>query len=210
MYITQQELENYLGIEFEEWDTTPDILINSIENAVNFYIGADWPNWILTTEYRELVDVRGVILNENWYNVYLKHWPVSNNYDNPILINDSSVDNNENPRVIVRGRQLMIKDLSAWVDENNIKDTWNWLTITYTAWYWTYDEQTHKRSWIPDDIKQVCLFLCATIRLTRSFTGMTNYRLWDESISIWKQRFAYDSPFVKETLAKYKRIYLPY
>jgi hypothetical protein len=39
---------------------------------------------------------------------------------------------------------------------------------------------------------------------------MTNYRLWDESLSIWKQRFIYDSPFVTETLKKYRKIYIAY
>ena len=210
MYITKSDLEAYLWIEFEEWDTTPETLINGVESAVNSYLGADWPNWILTTDYEEKIDVRSIILNADWYNVYLKHWPVSNNSGNPITINDEAIDNNNNPWFIARGRQLIIKNLEAYKNQNNPKETRNWLKIGYTAWYWERDEQTQTYINIPDDIKIVCLFLCSIIWLTRNFRGMTNYRLWDESISIWTQRFIYDSPIVKETLAKYKKIYIAY
>jgi len=210
MYITKAEFENYLWIEFEQWDTTPDIIINGVEQAVNSYIGADWPNWILTTEYRELIDVRSVILNADWYNVYLKHWPIRNNLEDPIKVNDTEVDNSETPRAIVRWRQLLIKDLECYKNPDNNRENWNWLSITYTAWYWDYDEQTQKWTNIPEDIKMVCLFLSATIFLTRQFVGMTNYRLWDESISLWTQRFIYWSPMVSETLKKYRKIYIAY
>lgn len=208
MYITQAELEAYLWIEFEEWDTTPDILINGVESAVNSYIGAE--NWILAQDYEERIDVRSIILNADWYNVYLKHWPVNNNYDNPITVNNEVVDNNNNPRFIARGRQLIIKNLEAYKNENNPKDNWNWLKIGYNAWYWEYDETTQTYTGIPEDIKLVCLFLCATIFLTRQFVGMTNYRLWDESISLWTQRFMYWSPMVSETLKKYRKVYIAY
>ena len=208
MYITQAELEAYLWIEFEEWDTTPDILINGVEGAVNSYIGAE--NWILAQDYEERIDVRSIILNADWYNVYLKHWPVNNNYDNPITVNNEVVDNNNNPRFIARGRQLIIKNLEAYKNENNPKDNWNWLKIGYNAWYWEYDEATQTYTGIPEDIKLVCLFLCATIFLTRQFVGMTNYRLWDESISLWTQRFMYWSPMVSETLKKYRKVYIAY
>lgn len=208
MYITQEEFENFLGIEFEEWDTTPDILINGVESAVNSYIGAE--NWILVQDYEEKIDVRSVILNADWYNVYLKHWPVLNTTDNPITVNDEAVDNNNNPRFITRGRQLVIKDLECYKNQNNSKENWNWLKIGYTAWYWEYDEATQTYTGIPEDIKLVCLFLCATIFLTRQFVGMTNYRLWDESISLWTQRFMYWSPMVSETLKKYRKVYIAY
>ena len=208
MYITQAELEAYLWIEFEEWDTTPDILINGVEGAVNSYIGAE--NWILAQDYEERIDVRSIILNADWYNVYLKHWPVNNNYDNPITVNNEVVDNNNNPRFIARGRQLIIKDLECYKNQNNPKENWNWLKIGYTAWYWEYDEATQTYTGIPEDIKLVCLFLCATIFLTRQFVGMTNYRLWDESISLWTQRFMYWSPIVSETLKKYRKVYIAY
>lgn len=210
MYITKTEFENYLWIEFEEWDTTPDIIINGVEQAVNSYIGANWELWILKQEYEEEIDVRSIILNADWYNVYLKHWPINNNYENPISINYEEVDGNENPRFITRGRQLIIKDLECYKNQNNPKETWNWLKIGYTAWYWDYDETTQTWTNIPEDIKMVCLFLSATIFLTRQFVGMTNYRLWDESISLWTQRFIYWSPMVAETLKKYRKIYIAY
>lgn len=210
MYITKAEFEKYLWIEFEEWDTTPDIIINGVEQAVNSYIGADWPNGILATDYDEKIDVRSVILNEDWYNVYLKHKPVANNLDNPISINWVEIDNDENPWFITRERQLIIKNLECYRNENNPKENWNWFRVNYTAWFWEYDEQTQKRTGIPEDIKMVCLFLSATIFLTRQFVGMTNYRLWDESISLWTQRFIYWSPMVAETLKKYRKIYIAY
>jgi len=208
MYITQAELEAYLWIEFEEWDTTPDILINWVEGAVNSYIGAE--NWILAQNYEEKIDVRSIILNADWYNVYLKHWPINNNSDNPITVNGEEVDMNNNPRFIARKRQLVIKDLEAYKNKDNPKENWNWLKIGYNAWYWEYDEATQSYTGIPEDIKLVCLFLCATIFLTRQFVGMTNYRLWDESISLWSQRFIYWSPMVAETLKKYRKIYIAY
>ena len=208
MYITQAELEAYLWIEFEEWDTTPDILINWVEGAVNSYIGAE--NWILAQNYEEKIDVRSIILNADWYNVYLKHWPINNNSDNPITVNGEEVDMNNNPRFIARKRQLVIKDLEAYRNKDNPKENWNWLKIGYNAWYWEYDEATQSYTGIPEDIKLVCLFLCATIFLTRQFVGMTNYRLWDESISLWSQRFIYWSPMVAETLKKYRKIYIAY
>lgn len=208
MYITQAELEAYLWIEFEEWDTTPDILINWVEGAVNSYIGAE--NWILAQNYEEKIDVRSIILNADWYNVYLKHWPINNNSDNPITVNGEEVDMNNNPRFIARKRQLVIKDLEAYRNKDNPKENWNWLKIGYNAWYWEYDEATQTYTGIPEDIKLVCLFLCATIFLTRQFVGMTNYRLWDESISLWSQRFIYWSPMVSETLKKYRKVYIAY
>ena len=208
MYITQAELEAYLWIEFEEWDTTPDILINWVEGAVNSYIGAE--NWILAQNYEEKIDVRSIILNADWYNVYLKHWPINNNSDNPITVNGEEVDNNNNPRFIARKRQLVIKDLEAYRNKDNPKENWNWLKIGYNAWYWEYDKATQSYTGIPEDIKLVCLFLCATVFLTRQFVGMTNYRLWDESISLWSQRFIYWSPMVSETLKKYRKIYIAY
>lgn len=208
MYITQAELEAYLWIEFEEWDTTPDILINGVEGAVNSYIGAE--NWILAQDYEEKIDVRSIILNADWYNVYLKHWPINNNSDNPITVNGEEVDNNNNPRFIARGRQLVIKNLEAYRNQDNPKENWNWLKIGYNAWYWEYDEATQSYTGIPEDIKLVCLFLCATVFLTRQFVGMTNYRLWDESISLWSQRFIYWSPMVSETLKKYRKVYIAY
>lgn len=208
MYITQAELEAYLWIEFEEWDTTPDILINWVEGAVNSYIGAE--NWILAQDYEERIDVRSIILNADWYNVYLKHWPINNNSDNPITVNGEEVDNNNNPRFIARGRQLIIKNLEAYRNQDNPKENWNWLKIGYNAWYWEYDEATQSYTGIPEDIKLVCLFLCATVFLTRQFVGMTNYRLWDESISLWSQRFIYWSPMVSETLKKYRKVYIAY
>ena len=210
MYITQEELEAYLWIEFEEWDTTPLTLIDWVESAVNSYIGADWPNGILATDYDEKIDVRSVILNEDWYNVYLKHKPVANNLDNPISINWVEIDNDENPWFIARGRQLIIKDLECYKNGNNPKEKWNWFRVNYTAWYWEYDEQTQKRTGIPEDIKLVCLFLCSVIWITKDYVWMTNYRLWDESISIWRKNYIYDTPFVKETLAKYRKVYIAY
>lgn len=210
MYITKEEFEAYLWIQFEEWDTTPNTLISGVESAVNSYIGADWPNWILKTEYIEDIDLRSVIVNADWYNIYLKHWPIDKTQD--IYINDmnTAIDYNTNPFLIQRGRQIIIKNLDVLHNNENPIDKWNWLRVKYTAWYWERNEETQSWVWIPDDIKQVCLFLCATIWLTRNFTGMTNYRLWDESISLWKQRFIYDSPFVSETLKKYRKIYIAY
>ena len=208
MYITQEEFENFLGIEFEEWDTTPDILINGVESAVNSYIGAE--NWILVQDYEEKIDVRSVILNADWYNVYLKHWPVLNTTDNPITVNDEAVDNNNNPRFITRGRQLVIKDLECYKNQNNSKENWNWLKIGYTAWYWEYDEATQTYTGIPEDIKLACLYLCAIVFITRQYSWMTNYRLWDESISIWRKNFILDTPIVSETLKKYRKIYIAY
>ena len=208
MYITQEEFENFLGIEFEEWDTTPDILINGVESAVNSYIGAE--NWILTQDYEEKIDVRSVILNADWYNVYLKHWPILNTADNPITVNDEAVDINDNPRFIIRGRQLIIKDLECYKNQNNPKENWNWLKIGYTAWYWEYDEQTQTWTNIPEDIKLACLYLCSIVFITRQYSWMTNYRLWDESISIWRKNFILDTPIVSETLKKYRKIYIAY
>jgi len=208
MYITQSELEAYLWIEFEEWDTTPDILIKWVESAVNSYIGAE--NWILAQDYEERIDVRNVILNEDWYNVYLKHWPVSNNAENPITINDDEVDNTTNPRFIARGRQLVIKHLECYKNPNNPKENWNWFKVGYIAWYWERDEETQTYTNIPEDIKLVCLFLCSVIWITKDYVGMTNYRLWDESISIWRKNYIYDTPIVSETLAKYRKVYIAY
>ena len=208
MYITQEEFENFLGIKFEEWDTTPDILINGVESAVNSYIGAE--NWILAQDYEEKIDVRSVILNADWYNVYLKHWPVLNTADNPITVNNEEVDNNDNPRFITRWRQLIIKDLECYKNQNNPKENWNWLKIGYTAWYWEYDEQTQTRTNIPEDIKLACLYLCSIVFITRQYSWMTNYRLWDESISIWRKNFILDTPIVSETLKKYRKIYIAY
>lgn len=208
MYITQEEFENFLGIEFEEWDTTPDILINGVESAVNSYIGAE--NWILAQDYEEKIDVRSVILNADWYNVYLKHWPILNTADNPITVNDEAVDINNNPRFIIRWRQLIIKDLECYKNQNNPKENWNWLKIGYTAWYWEYDEQTQTWTGIPEDIKLACLYLCSIVFITRQYSWMTNYRLWDESISIWRKNFILDTPIVSETLKKYRKIYIAY
>ena len=208
MYITQKEFENFLGIEFEEWDTTPDILINWVESAVNSYIGAE--NWILVQDYEEKIDVRSVILNADWYNVYLKHWPVNNNYENPITVNGEEVDNNSNPRFITRWRQLIIKDLECYKNQNNPKENWNWLKIGYNAWYWEYDEATQTYTGIPEDIKLACLYLCSIVFITRQYSWMTNYRLWDESISIWRKNFILDTPIVSETLKKYRKIYIAY
>jgi len=208
MYITQKEFENFLGIEFEEWDTTPDILINGVESAVNSYIGAE--NWILVQDYEEKIDVRSVILNADWYNVYLKHWPVQNTADNPITVNGEEVDNNNNPRFITRGRQLIIKDLECYKNQNNPKENWNWLKIGYTAWYWEYDKATQTYTGIPEDIKLACLYLCSIVFITRQYSWMTNYRLWDESISIWRKNFILDTPIVSETLKKYRKIYIAY
>lgn len=208
MYITQSELEAYLWIEFEEWDTTPDILIKWVESAVNSYIGAE--KWILVQDYEEKIDIRSVILNEDWYNVYLKHWPVSNTAWTPIAINEQDVDNTTNPRFIVRGRQLVIKHLECYKNQNNPKETRNWFKINYTAWYWERDEQTQTYINIPEDIKLVCLFLCSVIWITKDYVGMTNYRLWDESISIWRKNYIYDTPIVSETLAKYRKVYIAY
>ena len=208
MYITQEEFENFLGIEFEEWDTTPDILINGVESAVNSYIGAE--NWILVQDYEEKIDVRSVILNADWYNVYLKHWPVQNTADNPITVNDEEVDNNSNPRFITRWRQLVIKDLECYKNQNNPKENWNWLKIGYTAWYWEYDKATQTYTGIPEDIKLACLYLCSIVFITRQYSWMTNYRLWDESISIWRKNFILDTPIVSETLKKYRKIYIAY
>lgn len=210
MYITKAEFENYLWIEFEEWDTTPDIIINGVEQAVNSYIGANWELWILKQEYEEEIDVRSIILNADWYNVYLKHWPVDTSVD--IEINGVNIADNrqENPFVLVRWRQLIIKDLDCIHNPNNPAQKRNRVVVNYTAWYWDYDETTQKWTNIPEDIKMVCLFLSATIFLTRQFVGMTNYRLWDESISLWTQRFIYWSPMVAETLKKYRKIYIAY
>ena len=208
MYITQKEFENFLGIEFEEWDTTPDILINWVESAVNSYIGAE--NWILVQDYEEKIDVRSVILNADWYNVYLKHWPVNNNYENPITVNGEEVDNDSNPRFITRWRQLIIKDLECYRNQNNPKENRNWLKIGYNAWYWEYDEATQTYTGIPEDIKLACLYLCSIVFITRQYSWMTNYRLWDESISIWRKNFILDTPIVSETLKKYRKIYIAY
>lgn len=195
MYISVEELQAYLWIEFED-ESVAQTLIDGVESAINSYIGAE--DWILKKEYEEKVDTRGIILNEDWYNVYLKHWPIDE--AQWLKINDETIDSSENPYMIVRGRQVVIKDLDCIHNANNPKEKWNWLKVKYTAWY----------SPVPADIKNVCLFLCATIFLTRQFVWMTNYRLWDESISIWTQRFIYGSPMVTETLKKYRKIYIAY
>ena len=217
MYITKAEFENYLWIEFEEWDTTPDIIINGVEQAVNSYIGADWELWILKQEYEEEIDIRSIILNADWYNIYLKHWPVATREKfpwwivrNPIFINWEELIPNQDVWWVVRWRQLIVKDLDCIHNPNNPKDRRNRIVVKYTAWYWDYDETTQTWTNIPEDIKMVCLFLSATIFLTRQFVGMTNYRLWDESISLWSQRFIYWSPMVAETLKKYRKIYIAY
>lgn len=195
MYITKSEFEAYLWIQFEEEDTTPDILIGWVESAVNSYIGAE--NWILKQEYEEKIDVRSLILNEDWYNIYLKYKPIDTEAD--ITINGVKLDENT-PYMLVRWRQLVVKNLEAIKEETSPFTTRNRIKVGYTAWY----EE------VPKDIKTVCLFLCSVIWLTRNFRGMTNYRLWDESISIWTQRYIYDSPIVRETLAKYRKIYIAY
>ena len=209
MYITQSELEAYLGIQFD-WNYVAQTLIDWVESAVNSYIGADWPNWILKTEYTEDIDIRNVILNEDWYNIYVKHWPIDTTKD--IYINDmeNKVVYNDNPYLIQRWRQIIIKDLDTLLNKDNPKDRWNWFKVKYTAWYWERDEQIQKFINIPWDIQEVCLFLCSVIWITKDYVGMTNYRLWDESISLWRKNFIYDNPIVKETLAKYRKVYIAY
>ena len=205
MYITVEELQSYLWIEFED-ESIALTLINWVESAVNSYIGAE--NWILKQEYEEMIDIRSIFVNEDWYNVYLKHWPVD--IEEWLSINWEVIDNTENPYMIIRGRQFIIKDLDCILNRDNPKERWNWIKVKYTAWYWEYDEETQTRTNIPDDIKVVCLFLCSVIWITRQYTWMTNYRLWDESISLWRRNFIYETPIVSETLKKYRKIYIAY
>ena len=208
MYITKSDLEAYLWIQFEEWDTTPDTLIGWVESAVNSYIWANWENWILVSDYEEKIDVRSIILNEDWYNIYLSNSPVVE--DNQITINWTTLSYEENPYQIVRWRQLIVKKLEAIRDETSPFTTRNRITVGYRAWYWTRDEETKSYTNIPEDIKLVCLYVCSVLRITKDYVGMTNYRLWDESISLWRRNYLYWNPIVSETLKKYRKIYIAY
>lgn len=188
MYATVEDLQRYLWMKFD-WDTTSLIqtIIDWVENAINTFI---WVDSILASDYVEKIDKRSIILTPNWYNIYLKNKPV--NEIKTINWKDFTGELWKD-YMIIRDRQLILKNME-------FMPNFDFLEIWYNSW--------HKE--VPSDIRTVVVFLTATLRITRNYTWMTNYRLWDESISIWTQRFMYGSPMVSDILRKYKKLYLAY
>lgn len=200
MYVTLAEFKDYIGVSWNESDSTLTSILKSAEELLNKLCGVTTFD---QTEDEELVDLRKVYTNYNGLNMYLTNKPVQSilqvngeNYNGVYGVD----------YIIVQDRKVMFKNLT-------VNDNFGFMKIKYK---WGYDRQA--QVWdatvdqLPEDIKQMVKMLASGMWLKKDYQGVSQYRLWDESISfgtVWEQTAEqqyYD--FVK-ILNKYKNFNLP-
>ena len=200
MYVTLAEFKEYIGVSWNESDSTLTSILKSAEELLNKLCGVTTFD---QTEDEELVDLRKVYTNYYGLNMYLTNKPVQSilQIDGADYNGVLGVD-----YIIAQDRKVIFKNLS-------VNDNFGFIKIKYK---WGYDRQA--QVWdatvdqLPEDIKQMVKMLASGMWLKKDYQGVSQYRLWDESISfgtVWEQTAEqqyYD--FVK-ILNKYKNFNLP-
>ena len=200
MYVTLAEFKEYIGVSWNESDSTLTSILKSAEELLNKLCGVTTFD---QTEDEELVDLRKVYTNYYGLNMYLTNKPVQSilQIDGADYNGVLGVD-----YIIAQDRKVMFKNLT-------VNDNFGFMKIKYK---WGYDRQA--QVWdatvdqLPEDIKQMVKMLASGMWLKKDYQGVSQYRLWDESISfgtVWEQTAEqqyYD--FVK-ILNKYKNFNLP-
>jgi len=200
MYVTLAEFKDYIGVSWNESDSTLTSILKSAEELLNKLCGVTTFD---QTEDEELVDLRKVYTNYYGLNMYLTNKPVQSilQIDGADYNGVLGVD-----YIIAQDRKVIFKNLS-------VNDNFGFMKIKYK---WGYDRQA--QVWdatvdqLPEDIKQMVKMLASGMWLKKDYQGVSSYKLWDESISfgtVWEQTAEqqyYD--FVK-ILNKYKNFNLP-
>lgn len=200
MYVTLAEFKEYIGVSWNESDSTLTSMLKSAEELLNKLCGVTTFD---QTEDEELVDLRKVYTNYYGLNMYLTNKPVQSilQIDGADYNGVLGVD-----YIIAQDRKVIFKNLT-------VNDNFGFMKIKYK---WGYDRQA--QVWdatvdqLPEDIKQMVKMLASGMWLKKDYQGVSQYRLWDESISfgtVWEQTAEqqyYD--FVK-ILNKYKNFNLP-
>ncbi len=200
MYVTLAEFKDYIGVSWNESDSTLTSMLKSAEELLNKLCGVTTFD---QTEDEELVDLRKVYTNYYGLNMYLTNKPVQSilQIDGADYNGVLGVD-----YIIAQDRKVIFKNLT-------VNDNFGFMKIKYK---WGYDRQA--QVWdatvdqLPEDIKQMVKMLASGMWLKKDYQGVSQYRLWDESISfgtVWEQTAEqqyYD--FVK-ILNKYKNFNLP-
>ncbi len=200
MYVTLAEFKDYIGVSWNESDSTLTSMLKSAEELLNKLCGVTTFD---QTEDEELVDLSKVYTNYYGLNMYLTNKPVQS------ILQIDGADYNGVLGVdylIAQDRKVIFKNLT-------VNDNFGFMKIKYK---WGYDRQA--QVWdatvdqLPEDIKQMVKMLASGMWLKKDYQGVSQYRLWDESISfgtVWEQTAEqqyYD--FVK-ILNKYKNFNLP-
>lgn len=200
MYVTLAEFKDYIGVSWDQSDSTLTTLLKSAEELLNKLCGVTTFD---QTEGEELVDLRKVYTNYYGLNMYLTNKPVQS-----ILQIDGTDYNGVlgADYIIVQDRKVIFKNLS-------VNDNFGFMRIKYKRGYnraalvgdATVDQ-------LPQDIKTMVMMLAGGMWQTKDYQGVTQYRLGDESISfgnVWDQTA--EQQYFKFTalLDKYKNFNLP-
>lgn len=164
-YSTLAQFKDYLWIV--QTDTSKDSVLTEILNAsyskLNHICGVESFNkWA----YTQMIEKRWIFDTARGLEFYLKNKPVISidkiNGSSESLVKWTDY-------LIIYERRAVFKKLEL--------DNWWFLNVEYTAWFQT----------IPDDLKLLEMMLWSGIYQEEGNEGVSEYKLWDETIKFWSK-----------------------